>query len=121
MTTFDLPDTTLPCGRRDVTLVAPQALALLNNDFVHEQSHDLAERIHSGHADPEAHVHQAWRAVLGRDPRASEAAAAIEHLDRQQAHFARLAAESKASDPRLLALASLCHVLLNSNEFLYVD
>jgi hypothetical protein len=25
------------------------------------------------------------------------------------------------SNPDLLALASLCHVLLNSNEFIYVD
>ena len=30
-TTFDLPDTTLPCGQRDVTTVAPQALTLLND------------------------------------------------------------------------------------------
>ena len=27
----------------------------------------------------------------------------------------------KPADPQLLALASLCHVLLNSNEFIYVD
>ena len=25
------------------------------------------------------------------------------------------------ADPELLALASLCHVLLNANEFIYVD
>jgi hypothetical protein len=66
LTTFDLPDTTLPCGRRDITLVAPQALALLNNEFVHEQSRKLAERIHPGLAGPEARVRNAWRAVLGR-------------------------------------------------------
>jgi hypothetical protein len=121
LTTFDLPDTTLPCGRRDVTLVAPQALALLNNEFVHAQSRELAGHITPGTADPKDRARRAWREVLGREPRVSELAAAIEHLERQQVHFARLSAGSKASDPGLLALASLCHVLLNSNEFLYVD
>ena len=106
-----------------MTLVAPQALALLNNEFVHEQSRRLAERIHRDAADRKGRVSQAWRAVLGRDPRPSEAAAAAEHLERQRAHFAtsRLAGDSTTSDPERLALASLCHVLLNSNEFLYVD
>jgi hypothetical protein len=44
MTAFDFVDTTQPCGRRDVTLVAPQALALLNNPFVHEMSEALGGR-----------------------------------------------------------------------------
>ncbi|MFO0811220.1 MAG: DUF1549 and DUF1553 domain-containing protein [Gemmataceae bacterium] len=43
LTAFDAPDTTLPCGRRDVTIVAPQALAMLNNAFVHRQSEAAGE------------------------------------------------------------------------------
>ncbi|MFO0889498.1 MAG: PSD1 and planctomycete cytochrome C domain-containing protein [Isosphaeraceae bacterium] len=121
LTTFDLPDTTLPCGRRDVTLVAPQALALLNNEFVHEQSRKLAERVFRGPSSPEARVRDAWRAVLGREPRPSEIAAAIDHLGRQKSHFDQQSGDRVTGDPELLALASLCHVLVNSNEFLYVD
>ena len=45
MTTFDFSDTTLPCGQRDVTVVAPQALALMNNRFVHQCSEALARRV----------------------------------------------------------------------------
>ncbi len=120
MTTFDSPDTTLPCGRRDLTLVAPQALTLLNNTFVHEQSEALAKRVaeRSPSGDVPAVVRTAWRQALGRDPRPTEGSLARDHLERQEAHFRRIA---KGGDPAFLALASLCHVLLNSNEFRYVD
>lgn len=137
MTTFDMPDTTLPCGQRDVTLVAPQALALLNNAFVHEQSAALAARISAVSSEPEGRVRNAWRSVLTREPRPSEVAEALAHLERQERGFARRgsqgttitesdrngdgAALRSRQDPELRALASLCHVLLNSNEFLYVD
>jgi thioredoxin-like negative regulator of GroEL len=110
MTTFDAPDTTLPCGRRDVTTVAPQALALLNNAFVHEQSESLARRVREQSGDRNARVRLAWRLALARDPRSSETTAALAHL---AAQVERLGEER--------ALASLCHVLLNTNEFVYVD
>ena len=45
MTVFDFADTTLPCAQRNISTVAPQALALLNNEFVHAQSDALAERV----------------------------------------------------------------------------
>ncbi len=52
MTTFDFGDTTLPCGQRPVSTVAPQALALLNNAFTHERSTALATRVMSEVASP---------------------------------------------------------------------
>ncbi|MBX9627773.1 MAG: PSD1 and planctomycete cytochrome C domain-containing protein [Gemmataceae bacterium] len=106
LTAFDAPDTTLPCGKRDVTTVAPQALALLNNPLVHQQSEALAARC-SG----DDRVRAAWRFALGRDPRPAERAAADRHLAEQTK---RLGSAGKA-------LASLCHVLLNTNEFVYLD
>jgi hypothetical protein len=70
MTTFDSPDTTLPCGRRDVTLVAPQALSLMNSAFVHQQSQVLAREVvaMTPAADPHERICIAWRKTLGRDP-----------------------------------------------------
>jgi hypothetical protein len=114
LTTFDLPDTTLPSCRRDVTTVPTQALALLNNPFVHAQSAALAKRVGTKF-DRDGQAVRAWRLALGRDPRPPELAAAVAHLERQAALFAG------RPDPALDALASLCHVLLNANEFLYVD
>jgi hypothetical protein len=126
MTTFDQSDTTLPCSQRDVTTVAPQALALLNNDFVHAQSAALAQRVadEAGPADDER-INAAWRLALGRNPSESERAAAHRHLSAQAQRWTATnegsTGDTPQPDPRQLALASLCHVLLNTNEFLYVD
>ena len=108
MTTFDAPDTTLPCGQRDVTLVPTQALALMNNAFVHEQSRAVADLIRREmpNADASAAIGAAWRRILMRDPTPREAAAARAFL---------------GDGGSGACLASLCHVLLNTNEFLYVD
>jgi len=116
MTTFDLCDTTLPCGQRDVSVVAPQALALLNGSFAHEQSEATAKRVGSiAGGDAAARVRTAWRVVLARDPSGAEFTAGLGHLERQKDQFR---GAPGADD---LALASLCHVLINCNEFIFVD
>jgi hypothetical protein len=120
MTTLDLCDSTQTCGKRDVTTVAPQALALLNNPFVHARSDALAVRVmRSSHgASDREQCQLAWRLALGRDPTTSELALTENHLATQTAHFAR---QTPALDARRAALASLCQVLLGTNEFVYVD
>jgi len=115
LTTFDLPDTTLPNCQRDVTTVPTQALSLMNNPFVHEQSTAVARRITKLTTDPKDRVKRAWQLILGRNPRDTELAAALVHVERQAKRF------SDRPDPVHDALASLCHVLLNTNEFIYVD
>ena len=120
MTTFDFSDTTLPCAQRDVTTVAPQALAMMNNQFVHQQSESLADRVIAAcDDDAESQVTHAWRYALGRRPGAEEIQLALEHLRAQREHFADIQQENDQIER--LPIASLCHVLLNSNEFLYVD
>jgi hypothetical protein len=116
MTTFDFCDTTLPCGQRDVSVVAPQALALLNGSFAHEQSKTLTARVlAAAGAEPAAQVQAAWRLVLARAPSAGETEAALAHLERQRRHFQSLPQADE------LAVTSLCHALLNCNEFIFVD
>jgi hypothetical protein len=112
MTTFDFADTTQPVVQRSISTVAPQALALLNNAFVHEQSRAFAARLHREVGEArEKQIDRAWWLALSRAPSDKERAAAIAHLEAQ-------AAGNADGDP---ALASLCHVLLNTNEFIYVD
>ena len=125
MTTFDFGDTTLPCGQRPVSTVAPQALALLNNTFAHERSTALAtvvlslrrqdvqsaeRRDYSSDADQQ--IRSVWRLALAREPSSAEVLAAREHVQEQQRRW--------PSAPERV-LSSLCHVLLNTNEFAYVD
>ena len=103
-----------------MTTVAPQALALLNNNFIHQQSESLARYVLAEPGDEAVRVHRAWRRVLSREPRESEIAAATAHVASQKQRFAA----NKTTPPTehdLLAWTSLCHVLLNTNEFVYVD
>ena len=126
MTTFDFADTTQPCSQRNVSTVAPQALALLNNNFVHQQSDQVAARvIREAGDEPAAQIERAWWLALGRAPAENERAQGLEHLARQTSHFTtRAAADGKSlseTAARRQSLASLCHVLFNTNEFIYVD
>jgi hypothetical protein len=126
MTTFDFADTTQPCSQRNVSTVAPQALALLNNDFVHQESTALAQRVRRDAPDDQyAQVERAWWLALSRAPTGDERAQAAAHLQTQRKNLteqANAAGESLSDDVlHTQALASLCHVLLNLNEFIYVD
>jgi len=112
MTTFDFADTTQPVVQRSISTVAPQALALLNNAFVHEQSRAFAARLHREVGEQrDKQIERAWWLAFSRAPTEKERAAALSHLEAQLAS----GGESDA------ALASLCHVLLNTNEFIYID
>jgi hypothetical protein len=119
MTTFDFGDTTLPCGRRDVTTVAPQALTLLNSQFINDRSLALARRVTAASADANGRAAAAWRCALGRSPSDDELRLAFEHVERQERRFAT--DSSQSDSPEILAWASLSLVLFNSNEFLYID
>jgi len=118
MTTFDFTETTSTCAKRDVTTVPPQALALLNNEFVHRQSSALADRVRTEIGDtPSQQIVRAWEIALQRRPSALEIQQGINHLNEQRESFSA----AQQDDPKHEALKSLCHVLLNTNEFLYID
>jgi len=102
MTTFDFADTTLPCARRESTIVAPQALALLNNHFVHSQSEALAERLTTEHPeDIPAQITRLWNLAFSRIPTKSESAAAELHILNQSLHFAGQQNADKEDDSSL--------------------
>ena len=105
--TFDAPDSSLSCSRRDVTNVAPQALALMNNEFVLARAKEFADRLRKlDGQDAKAWVSDAWQIALGRAPTAAERVKALGMLD--------------APDPSR-ALTDFCLMIFNLNEFVYVD
>ena len=116
MTTFDACDTTMPAGRREVSIVAPQALALLNNGWVQDQSKAFAQRVMRDETGSPERAERAWRLAFGRSPSEEELAEALAHLEAQQKRFAATAGNVEEE-----AWTSLCHVLLNANEFIYLD
>jgi hypothetical protein len=117
---FDAPDAQQCTGRRDVTTVTPQALALLNDPFVRARAGDFANRLLKEAGDkPARSVERAYRLALGRPPTDGEVTAGVEFLARQTRD--RTARDPKAADARRLALTDYCQVLFGLNEFIYVD
>ncbi len=100
LSAFDAPDTSASCARRDSTTVAPQALTLMNGEFMVRQAAKFAERARAA-SDP---ADSLWRLAYGRAPTANE-----------RSRFAQMAAAGDAG------LHQLALVVLNTNEFLYVD
>jgi hypothetical protein len=121
---FDAADTGQTCARRNVTTIAPQALTLLNGEFVQEESRFFAERLRKEAGDePARQVERAYRLALARAPSDSEMETALGFLARQaeRARKAGAGAPPSEIDAARRALESFCLVVLNLNEFVYVD
>jgi hypothetical protein len=119
---FDKPDAQQSCGRRDMTTVAPQALALLNDQFVRMVALDFATRLEKEAGDePAARVQRGFQLALGRSPSETEQAAAKAFLEVQLKERQDRKKEAPAHEVRRQALADLCQALFSLNEFIYID
>jgi hypothetical protein len=100
-TTFDSPDPNITAAARSVSTVATQALTLLNNPFVLRQAELFADRLRNeAEGSVPSQIDRAYRIALNRPPTDEES------------RIARNLVEQGS-------LASLTHVMLNLNEFLY--
>jgi hypothetical protein len=105
---FDYNDPSVHLEQRPQSVVATQALWLLNAPFVRQQSKALAAKVlAAGGADDEARVRWLWQQVFQRDPHQRELALARDWL-------------ARGGEP-LAAVADLVHTLFAANEFVYVD
>jgi uncharacterized protein DUF1553 len=118
---FDLPDPIISCGRRLESTVAPQALALLNSSFGVRMAKAFAARVaREAGSDPDRQVERAFWLALARAPDGEEQQKLTAMLHRhRQLH--REPKKPAHSSPEQAALVDLCRVLLNLNEFMYVD
>lgn len=115
---FDCPVTTVSAPVRSVATVSPQALALMNNEFILQQAGFFAERISSeAGTDARKQVGAAFKLALNRQPSEKEMTWSLEFLRTQAAGYA----ERKNEKPDAAALRDFCHAVFNLSEFLYVD
>ena len=103
METFDLPENSASCARRNESTVAPQALSLLNSPLAVEAARSFSRRVvlEAG-ADPQRQIERAFQIAFQRRPAKSELEACL-----------RIAQQR--------SLTEVCRALLNLNEFIYVD
>ena len=130
---FDGPDTVNTCPRRSTTTIAPQALALFNGEFTRTEARFFAERVlREAGSNPNKQIERAYKIALIRQPTAAQKALALVFLQRQERLYrngganagAKTTAAKDSKDAKnapLSALADLCHVLINTNEFIYMD
>jgi hypothetical protein len=121
---LDTPDTTSSCERRAVSTTGPQALTFLNGDLTHQQAHHFAARLErEAGREPEAQVVRAFELALCRPPEPGELRSTLEFLTQQEkqieADLQKLG--QTASDLQHRALTAFCLVLLNTNEFVYLN
>jgi Protein of unknown function (DUF1553)/Protein of unknown function (DUF1549) len=101
--TFDLPENFFSCPQRSSSTVPPQALSLLNSPLAAQAAQAFAERVtREAAANPRQQVETAFRIALQRAPKADELAPCLQFLEQR-------------------TLAEFCRVVLNLNEFQYVD
>ena len=113
LTSFDLADLDSPCPERFATVVPTQSLSMMNGDLTNEEAAKLARRLERERpGDLRAQIALGRRLTSGRAPDARE-------IDEAVAFVAELKSKEGLDDAK--ALDSLCLVLLNLNEFLYID
>ncbi|MST00828.1 MAG: DUF1553 domain-containing protein, partial [Pedosphaera sp.] len=119
MLAFDTPIPFTTIGRRNVSNVPAQALILMNDPFVTQQSQVWAKRLVSNRNEsaPESLLTEAYLAAFGRPPSRSEMAQAMTFLKQHAA--AKGSAPTGLLDEALWA--DLCHVLFNVKEFIYIN
>jgi hypothetical protein len=104
---FDGPDGFSSTPQRIMTTTPTQALLLFNGDWAVQRAAAFAKRIVNSSGSPRDRAELAFVVAFGRPPTASEMEGVLELTN---------GIESKEG-----AWTDVCHVLLNSNEFVYLD
>jgi hypothetical protein len=119
MQAFDVPAPVTTIGDRGASNVPAQALIMLNNEFVAQQSRQWATRLLQLNLPARETLQQACREIYIRDARPQEIDrllqfAALQASERQQ--------QTDSDGPLSIEDHSdICHVLLNTKEFIFVN
>ncbi|MDE0100815.1 MAG: PSD1 and planctomycete cytochrome C domain-containing protein [Bryobacterales bacterium] len=124
---FDAPQLKPNCLRRSKSTVASQALQMMNSEILRANSRYMAGRVIDAVGEaPQAQVERVYLTALARRPTVEELAEGTNALGEMAKAWERrlderVPMEPKKSKARWLALATLCHTVLNSAEFIYID
>ncbi len=110
---YDFGDATTVNGKRALTNVAPQALFMMNSEFVTERAKNVTKELLANTAlSDRDRLQVMFLKALDRKPEAAEVDAAFTYLN----HF-----KEKFHADDVAAWQSFFHILLTSNEFIYVE
>jgi hypothetical protein len=122
LVTFDAPDASVTCTRRNRSNTPLQALTLLNDAGFYEYAQALAGRVvREAPGDDTAKLRYAFRVCLSREPGKRELSRLQSFLARQHSDFAGNPDEAKKVSPDVpdrAAWVMVARVLLNLDEFI---
>ncbi len=109
---FDYPVPMTTVGRRSVSNVPAQALVMLNDPFVLQQSRLWAGRLLALPLEDAERIKRMFRQALAREPTPGELQAMLAFLQQ--------AAPENNPAQRKQAWGELCHAVLNMKEFVFI-
>lgn len=128
MRVFDQPIVARTCAVRQPSAMVTQSLALLHDEFLFEQAEAIARVVQrrAANSSRDEHIQNAWKTVLGRTPDQEELRWCRQAWQQHVAqHRPGKSGDDRPArtpeDAERFALVQLCHMLLNTNEFLYVE
>lgn len=111
---FDFAESSMVIGTREASNTANQALYMMNNPFVIQQSAALARRVAKEEGRVADQVREAFLLVYGRPPTSGERAATA-------SFFKTFASTTESRSRGAETLTALCQSLFASAEFRYID
>lgn len=117
---FDAPIMSVNCTQRMGSATVLQSLALLNSEFMFAKGDRMARGVTSVAAQSvDKQVKDAFQRAFARQPSQEELQKSLSFMESQRVGYQSAEVSPEQSSQK--ALADLCHMLLSSNEFLYVE
>lgn len=130
---YDWPDAITPAAVRPTTTTPNQALLMINNSYTLKRAEKFAKSLlHDHRYDPDhyhAIVKSAYLRSFSRPAKDDEVKTGVRFIQQQMLALSQEADEKTVKLPvekqheiyREKALTDFAHILLNANEFLYID
>ena len=120
---FDFAEPSMVIGQRESSNTPDQALYMMNNSFVIEQSDALARRILKEAEAPADRIDLAFRLVYNRPPTADEVRASNQFFRNADTTPAEGRGNSprSANEQKFVALSEFCQALFASAEFRFLN
>jgi mono/diheme cytochrome c family protein len=116
---FDGADPNASTGRRTTSIVPLQALYLMNDPFVEEQSRKFAQRLPAAAGGGRNRIKMGCELAWGRPPTRVEMDKFTEYVKKFKLALSAAGVSSDKLDVE--TWSSFAHILISSNEFIYVD
>jgi hypothetical protein len=116
---FDGPDSAVSTPQRLTSTTPLQALYLLNDPFVHQQSQRFAAWVLAESLDDSIRMDRAYRRMFGRLPESEERQAGLEFLKQMRDTLKGAGVAADQVEPQ--AWQAFTRAMFRFNEFVYVD